>query len=108
MDYVSQKAILALFNCMGSLASAQKGNEIPLAGRIVKVADIYDALRLKRSYKPAMSHERVLNIFCNGDPRISPDEHFDPAVLRTFFRFERVMSDIYKESGPCQMRGTTF
>lgn len=77
----------------------RKGDEIPLSGRIVKVADIYDALRSKRSYKPAMSHDQVLNIFSNGDSRISPDEHFDPAVLRAFFRFERVMAGIYADLG---------
>jgi HD-GYP domain-containing protein (c-di-GMP phosphodiesterase class II) len=76
-----------------------KGEAIPLSGRIVKVADIYDALRSKRSYKPSLSHEQVLKIFCNGDSRISPDEHFDPAVLQAFFQLERVMAGIYAELG---------
>lgn len=44
-----------------------------------------------------MSFDHVLNIFCNGDSRISPDEHFDPAVLRAFSRFERVMSRMYAD-----------
>ncbi len=73
-----------------------KGEEIPLSGRIVKVADIYDALRSKRRYKPALSHEQVIDIFRNGDARVCPQEHFDPAVLRAFFRIERFMAGIYK------------
>jgi HD-GYP domain-containing protein (c-di-GMP phosphodiesterase class II) len=74
-----------------------KGEEIPLSGRIVKVADIYDALRSKRSYKPALSHEQVLEIFCNGDARVRPQEHFDPTVLRAFFRIEQSMAGIYTD-----------
>ena len=76
---------------------ALKADEIPLSGRIVKVADVYDALRSKRSYKPALSHEQVLNIFRYGDIRISPVDHFDPAILQAFLRIERSMARIYTE-----------
>jgi putative two-component system response regulator len=34
-----------------------EGEMIPLAARIVTVSDVYDALRMERSYKPALSHE---------------------------------------------------
>jgi HD-GYP domain-containing protein (c-di-GMP phosphodiesterase class II) len=76
---------------------ALKGEEIPLSGRIVKVADVYDALRSKRSYKPALSHEQVLEIFCNGDARVRPQEHFDQAVLRAFFCIEQTIAGIYTD-----------
>ncbi len=78
---------------------AVKREDIPLSGRIVKVADIYDALRSKRSYKPALSHEQVLAIFRSGDDRVCPTEHFDPALLRAFFKIEHKMAGIYADLG---------
>lgn len=73
------------------------GEDIPLSGRVVKLADIYDALRSKRSYKPAMSHDHVLEIFRNGDNRVNPLAHFDPAVLSAFFQIEQSMAGIHAE-----------
>ena len=45
---------------------ALKGQEIPLPGRIVKIADVYDALRSKRSYKSELSHEAAIRVFQGG------------------------------------------
>src|SRR5581483_1122962 len=60
---------------------AQLGGEaIPLAARIMSVADVYDALRSRRCYKAAMEHEAAVAIMLHGDQRTSP-EHFDPQVL---------------------------
>ncbi|QGP93978.1 Sensor histidine kinase RcsC [Neomoorella glycerini] len=72
-----------------------KGEEISLAGRIVALADIYDALRNKRSYKPAFSHEEACQIIIIGDGRVRP-EHFDPAVLATFQRVASHLEEIYE------------
>lgn len=74
-----------------------KGDEIPLAGRIVKVADIYDALRSRRSYKPEMTHQEVLGVFRNGDGRVRPAEHFDPEMLKAFFSIEHSFAEIFTE-----------
>lgn len=82
-----------------SYPGAVKGEDIPLSGRIVKVADIYDALRSKRSYKPALSHEQVLEIFRSRNNGVCPAEHFDPALLRAFFKIEHKMSGIYADLG---------
>ena len=56
------------------------GEEIPLSGRIVAIADVYDALRSERPYKKPFSVEKSLEI-------ISEDAgvHFDPAVVKAFF-----------------------
>lgn len=75
-----------------------RGEDIPLAGRIVKLADVYDALRSKRSYKRALTHAEACDVFLNGDERIHPRQHFDPRVLETFFRIEHLFERIYQSS----------
>lgn len=71
-----------------------KGQEIPIAARIVSLADIYDALRSQRSYKEGFSHEKAYEIITKGDGRVMPD-HFDPQVLEAFKRVHEVMKYIY-------------
>ena len=73
-----------------------KGEKIPLAGRIVKVADVYDALRSKRSYKAPLSHSETVKVFREGDERINPQAHFDPVLLTTFFQIEHIFGKIYE------------
>ncbi len=64
---------------------------IPLSARIVCVADVYDALRSKRSYKEAFSHERSVEIMARGR-----ETHFDPSILDLFLElhesFDRIFS----------------
>jgi response regulator RpfG family c-di-GMP phosphodiesterase len=57
------------------------GENIPLSGRIVAVADVYDALTSKRVYKDAMSHEVAARIIGEGS-----GSQFDPAVVTAFLR----------------------
>ena len=52
------------------------GEAIPLAGRLMAVADVYDALISHRVYKPAFSHEKAVAIM-----REERGKHFDPQVL---------------------------
>jgi putative two-component system response regulator len=56
-----------------------KGKEIPLAGRIVAVADVFDALMSRRPYKRAFSVEQAVAIITEGRGR-----HFDPDVVDAF------------------------
>lgn len=57
------------------------GSAIPLAARVMAVADVYDALRSERPYKKGFTHEEAMDIILNGDGRTSPED-FDPDVLR--------------------------
>lgn len=73
-----------------------KKEEIPLPARIVQVADIYDALRSRRTYKNAYSHEQAIKTMNEGDERTRP-EHFDPLVLLAFNKVEHIFEKIYSE-----------
>jgi putative two-component system response regulator len=56
------------------------GAAIPLAARLVAVADVYDALRSDRPYKGPLDHDAALARLFEGDGRIAPAQ-FDPQVL---------------------------
>lgn len=56
-----------------------KGEDIPLEGRIVAIADVYDALSSKRPYKDPFPEEKVLAIM-----KESRGNHFDPRLLDLF------------------------
>jgi len=68
------------------------GEAIPLSARLVAVADVYDALRSRRVYKPALSHALAVEQMLERSPG-----HFDPNLLEAFRRaaphFERVFRD---------------
>jgi HD-GYP domain-containing protein (c-di-GMP phosphodiesterase class II) len=60
------------------------GARIPLAARIVAVADAYDALTVARIYKPALGHDEARRIIHEGR-----GTQFDPVVVEAFMRIER-------------------
>ena len=55
------------------------GDMIPLPARIVAIADVYDALRMKRSYKQAFNHSRATLLILADSGK-----HFDPALVTLF------------------------
>ena len=57
----------------------QVGGDITLCARIMAVADVYDALRSKRCYKPAFPHEKSRDIILQDS-----GTHFDPDVANAF------------------------
>jgi len=65
-----------------------KGTDIPLLGRIMAIADVYDALISERPYKKAFTHEEAINIIAN-----SKGTHFDPFLIDLFL----AVSDKFKE-----------
>ncbi|MCB2225180.1 MAG: two-component system response regulator [Desulfarculaceae bacterium] len=68
------------------------GEDIPVSGRLMAVADVYDALISKRVYKPPFSHEQAVQII--GDGR---GTHFDPDIVDTFLEMHQEFADIAKE-----------
>ncbi len=69
-----------------------QGSGIPLAGRIVAITDVFDALTSKRPYKKAFSIEESLKIIKEGR-----GSHFDPEVVDAFFTIEDEILGIKKE-----------
>lgn len=80
-------------------ARGKQGEEIPLVGRIVSIADVYDALRSKRVYKEAWDEKEAL---C--ELRRLQGTKFDPQLIEVFFSvlpaIERISETYARESDP--------
>jgi putative two-component system response regulator len=66
-----------------------KGKNIPLEGRLMAIADVYDALVTERPYKKAFSAEEACKIIEDGVGR-----HFDPVLVDIFIRVENEFANI--------------
>jgi len=67
-----------------------EGEMIPLSARIVTIADVYDALRMKRTYKNEYTHEEtVQHIIANSGTQ------FDPALIVIFEQIHQDFNDIW-------------
>lgn len=69
------------------------GHVIPLAGRVMAIADVYDALRSERSYKSAYSHEKSRDIILAGSGR-----QFDPLIVAGFLACEQELERLYLDA----------
>jgi len=70
------------------------GDAIPIAARLVAIADVYDALRSKRVYKPSLSHTSTVLTMTEASPG-----HFDPALMEVFHRCATQFDRIFREFG---------
>jgi len=59
-----------------------KGTEIPISGRLMAVADVYDALITRRVYKPAFSQRQTIKIIANDSGKA-----FDPEIVKVFLKY---------------------
>jgi putative two-component system response regulator len=66
-----------------------KGDDIPLIGRIVAVADIFDALTSKRPYKDPWPAEKALDLIRN-----EKGKHLDPSIADAFLAIEHEILEI--------------
>ncbi|MBF0226517.1 MAG: two-component system response regulator [Desulfobacterales bacterium] len=60
-----------------------KGENIPISGRLMAIADVYDALVCKRVYKPPFPHQKAVDIIKEGKGK-----HFDPDMVDAFAAIE--------------------
>jgi putative two-component system response regulator len=65
------------------------GNDIPISGRIMAIADVYDALVSKRIYKPPFSHDEAVNII-----KAESGNHFDPDIVIAFLNIADQFNEI--------------
>ncbi|MDR2468686.1 MAG: HD-GYP domain-containing protein [Spirochaetaceae bacterium] len=68
-----------------------EGEMIPLAARIVSIADVYDALRMRRSYKPGFTHEVTMSKMLEGK-----GSQFDPNLIDIFVTIADQFNEIYE------------
>ena len=71
-----------------------KGDDIPIAARIMTLADIYDAMSSKRCYKEPFPHEKVKKIIIS-----ERGEHLGPLVVDSFLRQEKAWLKIRDKYG---------
>ena len=69
-----------------------KGDEIPISGRLMALADVYDALISKRVYKEASSHVVAVDIIKKGR-----GTHFDPDMVDAFLEIHEQFRNIARE-----------
>jgi putative two-component system response regulator len=70
------------------------GDAIPLCGRIVAVADVYDALTSKRVYKEAFTHDVTRSMILDESGK-----HFDPDIVEAFAANEQAFPPIRNRFG---------
>lgn len=71
-----------------------RGTDIPLGARLACIADVYDALRCRRVYRPAMSHASALQIMT-----VISEGHFDPALVPVLERCGPRLEALFRELG---------
>ncbi len=65
---------------------------IPISARIVAIADVYDALRMQRSYKAAFNHDKATEIIID-----QKETHFDPVLIDVFMKVRDYFNILFKQ-----------
>ncbi len=69
------------------------GEEIPITGRLMAIADVYDALVSERHYKAKMTHEEALKVLMDGK-----GSHFDPLLIDAVMEIQDKFNEISMQS----------
>ena len=80
-----------------------KGDEIPLSGRIVALADVYDALVSRRVYKGSFTHVTARAIISQGN-----GTHFDPRVVAAFLTIEAQFKLVQERFSNCMFQAAVM
>lgn len=100
-DIITEKALRTAINIISDhhekwdgsgYPFGKKREEISIEGRIVAVADVFDALTTSRPYKKAFSFEKSLSII-----KEESGKHFDPVVVQAFINSIDKIRKIYEE-----------
>jgi response regulator RpfG family c-di-GMP phosphodiesterase len=70
-----------------------KGDEIPIVGRIMAIADVYDALISRRPYKKPFTHEAACDIIVAGDGTA-----FDPNIIKIFSEIHPLFRQVAQQN----------
>jgi adenylate cyclase len=79
-----------------------RGEEIPLAGRLMALADVYDALVSRRAYKEALTHEEAREYI-----RQHSGSHFDPEVVAAFLARDAEFREVAQRFAESREPGAT-
>lgn len=69
-----------------------KGEDIPLSARIMALADVFDALMSRRSYKESFSFDKAFTLIAEGSGR-----QFDPRITDVFLALKAKIEEVYKQ-----------
>jgi putative two-component system response regulator len=69
-----------------------RGSNIPIAGRVMAIVDVYDAAVGRSLYRPSISHEDAVQLITSGK-----GSHFDPAVVEAFVAIAPAIRTVAQE-----------
>ncbi len=69
-----------------------KGTDIPIAGRLIALVDVYDAVLTRSLYRRPMTHDQAVALITKGR-----GTHFDPAVVDAFLSVSHVLASLSAE-----------
>ena len=78
---------------------ALSGKNIPLSGRIMAIADVYDALTSTRPYKIPVEHEKAVAIM-----KADSGTHFDPELIEVFLEVHERFREISMQYAPPKVK----
>lgn len=97
-EYLTSARIFALYhheNWDGTgYPHGLSGEDIPIEGRIMVMADRYDALRSTRPYKKAIGHEKTIDLIKDDHDRTS-SSHLEPKILELFMDNNKKFEEMY-------------